>query len=377
MNTKKRVLIIINKFVYGGIETTLLEILNQVDYNKYDITVGCMIRGGELEKNIPKRVHIVYLTKFDVFPSGLRRKLIDAFILFAPGKIVYKKFIKDNYDSIICYHGDFVSILKGFKGKKTCWIHGDWFPFKITNTLLGKIRKRLLLKHMRSCDKIVCVSNHLKDKLTTFFNNKLDNIIFQRNAINPRKIEEKSNEKVSDYDFNDGLLHFISVGRLARQKGYDLLIPIVANLHQKNSNFKLLIIGDGEERKNLENLIESHGANDFITLLGMKANPFPYVKNSDVFICSSRMEGYSTSISEAIILGKCIVSTNCGGSDQLLDYGKAGILVENNSEGINKGLYEILANQDLIKIYSEKSKERSKVLFNLSEIIKEIVEVCF
>lgn len=373
---KKRILIVLNKFVVGGIETTLLTLLSNINYDLYDVTLGIFCKGGELESKIPPNVKITYLLKKDISNKKITCRLFWLYMQFAPKWLINKKYIKEKYDIAIAYTLDFIYFIKGFKGKKVCWVHGDYFPFKMKNHLLGKLRKKLTIKYFNECSNIICCSEQLKTMLISFSNNTLKNVVFLRNPINQHEIIEKANTECN-YHFDKSVITFITVGRLTQQKGYDRLIPIMAELHQRYSNFKLLIIGDGDLRQQLVELSKECNADQFVEFLGHQDNPFKYVLRSDVYVCSSYMEGYSTSISEAIILGRAIVSTNCGGSDQLLDNGRAGVLTDNDSHSLKIGIERLLKNKDEIKKLKDLSNKRRNQLFDINIIMEEILKVAF
>ncbi len=365
----KRVFIATNKFVCGGVETCLLRILNNIDYSKFDVTLGLCSAGGAMENEIPANVKVRYLLPFD--PMKLPRVLSNIFhyfLLFMPSVLSNILFIKEKYDVVIAYSGNMLYYLKGFREKKICWIHDDWFPFKMQKHLFGRIRKKLTISYFNKFDRIVCVSNNLKEMLWEWSDHILSNIVFLPNPIDPTSIIKQS-EQTPEYQFDKNILYFVSVGRLHPIKGYDRLICALPDLRSKYNDFKVLILGAGEQEDELCQMIESNDLTDCVELLGYTNNPHKYVKACDVFICSSRMEGYSTSVSEAMILGRAIISTDCGGSDQILDNGAYGILTENSEQGVHDGLEQILSNRDLILKYQNLSDIRSKEIFVLDKMI--------
>ena len=372
----KKILIATNKFVCGGVETTLLNILKNIDKEKFDITQGLVCKGGELELDIPADIKVQYFLPFD--PMTLNKNFSNIYqmaLLFCSRWLTRKLFIKDNnYDCVVEYSGNMIYYLKGFKGKKICWIHDDYFPFKIQNHIIGRIRKYRTLKYLDECYKINCVSNNLKELLYEFSEKSLHNIQFLANPVDVDKIKKLSNEIVN-FEKDINIIKFISVGRLHEVKGYDRLIDICIELHNDFEDFELLIVGDGPSKKKLRDKINTHNADSYIKLLGYTDNPFKYMKYSDMYICSSMMEGYSTSISEAMIIGLGVISTDCGGSDQLLNNGEYGILTSNNKEGLKKGIRQVLENNNLVKYYSNLSKERYVELFNLDKSIRNITEL--
>ena len=147
-------------------------------------------------------------------------------------------------------------------------------------------------------------------------------------------------------------------------------------LIEEGIDSELLILGTGECKKNLEDLIKKYKLEKYVKLLGFSKNPYPYIKNADIFVSSSDFEGFSLVIAEAMILNKAIVSTKTNGPIELLDDGKYGILVDcNNPEQLKDSMKLILQNKDKKKYYEQKSNERNKI-FEKETIIKQI-HSCF
>lgn len=153
----------------------------------------------------------------------------------------------------------------------------------------------------------------------------------------------------------------MSVGRLSNQKGYDRLIDAATKLKKENAKFKIYIIGEGPEKKNLESQIEKNNMSDVIYLLGFKKNPYVYMNFADVFICSSRAEGFSTVASEAVVLGKPCIVTDCSGMRELFgEEGQYGFITENSTEGIYDGMDKFIKNNKMLTEYAERAKEGAK-----------------
>lgn len=377
MSGKKRILIATNKFDRGGVETTLLTLLNNYSINEYEITLALCCAGGELESLIPSHVKIIYLVPFD--PMKLPRtlsRIYQLLILLIPNWLSNALFIKEQYDSVISYSGNMIYYVKGFNGNKTCWIHDDWFPFKTQSHVVGLLRKRITLSILSSCKNVICVSATLRKMLLEYSANKLKNVIFLPNPIDTELIRRCGLEDC-DYVFQKKKLYFVSVGRLHPVKGYNRLINIFIHLHDEYPDIVLLIIGEGDERSTLENTIKEYKAEEYIKLLGFQNNPHKYVSRCSMFICSSFMEGYGTAISEAMILGNAIISTNCGGSDQILEDGKYGILTENTTDGLENGIRKVLENRDLISYYRKQSLLQSEKLFDLHRAVNDIQRIAF
>lgn len=162
-------------------------------------------------------------------------------------------------------------------------------------------------------------------------------------------IDKLSREPCKTFGTNG--MRLLSVGRLAPEKGYDRLLKIVARLEKKYS-FELIIVGEGTERQTLERIISENQITSVI-LAGYQSNPYPYYKNADLYICSSYYEGYSTTCFESISLNLPVLTTNCAGMKEILDNGHFGLIVDNTTEALEKGLKYILENPEQLRIYRE------------------------
>ena len=373
----KKILIATNRLTKGGVETTLLTLLKNYSRHEYNLTLALCCRGGELEKEIPQYVKIRYLLPFD--PMKLPKVISNVYqlmLLLMPKFISRSFFVKDEYDSVIAYSGDMIYYIKGAKGKKTCWIHDDWFPFKTQRHIIGRLRKKITIKILSQCENIVCVSENLKNMLIKYSESKLGNVIFLPNPVDVSKIKRMGEEQC-ELEFDKDKLYFVSVGRLHPVKGYDRLINVMIRIHRECPAAVLLILGAGDEQEKLQKKIEDNGAQEYIKLLGYQSNPYKYVSKCSIFICSSFMEGYSTSISEAMILGNGIISTDCGGSDQLLENGKYGILTENSEQGLEDGIRKIINNPKSIETYRIFAQKRAEELFDIQESVEDIQKIAF
>ena len=166
-----------------------------------------------------------------------------------------------------------------------------------------------------------------------------------------------------------------SVGRLVKEKGYDRLLEVHNRLIKESIEHTLWIIGDGVKKDELEKYIEENNLKDTVNLVGYQKNPYKYIKKSDIFVCSSRVEGLSSVLLEAAIIGKPIVTTDCPGAKEILgDDGQSALIVENSTEGLYLGMKTILEDIELMRKFQVNIKKRSK-LFNLQEAIKQIEKI--
>ena len=151
----------------------------------------------------------------------------------------------------------------------------------------------------------------------------------------------------------------VTVGRLVEQKGYERLIFALARLKVAGYDFCLDILGDGVLRNNLMNLVEANGLINNIFFWGFTENPYKYMKNADLFVCSSITEGFSTAVSEAVILGIPVLTTNCTGMREIFGGSGCGKIVDNSQEGLFNGLKELMDSPNMLKNMKKASIQRS------------------
>ena len=160
------------------------------------------------------------------------------------------------------------------------------------------------------------------------------------------------------------------VGRFTPQKNYPRLLKTVKRLKEDNIDIDLWILGDGEQKEMIENYILDNHLEDCIKLFGFQSNPYPYMREADLLVCSSNYEGYSTFITEGLILGKPIVTTDVSGMKELLGNNEYGIVTDNNDDSFYSGLKKIIIEKELLKKYIDKSIKRG-IFFSKQNLVGE------
>lgn len=289
-------------------------------------------------------------------------------------KKIYKKYITDSYDVEIAFlEGISAKIIANStnkKSKKIAWIHVDLINEKKTEKFFKDIEEEK--STYKKFDNIVAVSEHVKEQVINKFNIPEEKLIVKYNPIDKEHIEKLSDEKVND--ITKKKFTICTIGRLSVQKGYDRLLKVVKKLNEDKLDFDLWIIGVGAEESRLKQyIVENNLAN--VTLLGYKKNPYKYIRESDLFVCSSRAEGFSTVVSEAIILEKPIVTTECSGMKEMLgENNEYGIVTQNDEEALYEGMKEIILDKNKYRDYKNKVKER-KDIFDIDKSIESIERV--
>lgn len=360
---KKKVLFVLEAFDKGGIEKVTLDIVNNLDPKRYDITVKTIWFGGHCQSQLKE--HIKVEPFFKQYRKGIMRLFIHL-----PKKILYKLYIKEKYDVEIAAGDGIPSrIIAGStnkESKKVSWIHMD--VLKRGSQLNELKHKKSAWKFYNPFDVIVCVSNDCKISFEKKFGfSEKTKVVY--NPIPNQEIIKLSNEEL-DITINRDMFNMITVGRLVEQKGYDRLLKAYKKLINDGIICKLYIIGDGEKRRELEQYIVNNKLKDDVILLGFKSNPYKYIKNADLLVISSRDEAFSIVLAESIILNTPVVSTKCSGPVELLNNGEYGLLVDNTTEDIYIGLKKILTDKDLYLSYKNKIQERCK-FFDFSNSIKQ------
>jgi len=217
---------------------------------------------------------------------------------------------------------------------------------------------------LKAVNKIVTVSKDIQIIMQKFYGINKKKIMTIYNGIELEKIRVLSQEKVLEYQdlfYNENLIKFITVGRLIELKGHKFLINAFSKVKCEIKNSKLIIIGEGPLKNNLKKQISTKNLNEDIILLGLRKNPFKFMKKSTVFVLSSLKEALPTVLLEALACGLPIISTNCRtGPKEILDKGKYGLLANiKDEEDLAKKMIFLAKNTKLLNYYSKKSYERA------------------
>ena len=327
--------------------------------------------------NVKKYVKYKYCFDIpDADDNSLKAKLYRKYwggMLKLPESFMYKWFVKEKYDIEIAFmHGwstKFISGSNNKNSKKIAWVHVDLVTW---NRVDGVFKN---LDHHKNAyskfNEVVCVSKTVKDGIEKKYGVKNAKVIY--NPINREKILKLSNEKIEDIKFTSKF-KLISVGRLAEEKGYDRLLRVFKQLDDEGFDLELTIIGSGEKYNELNDYIEENNLKDKVFLLGYRENPYKYVKNSDLFVCSSLSEGFSLVIGEAMAIGVPVVSVKCQGANEVLGFGEYGMLVNNDENSVCNGIKMLIDNKKLCDTYRTKAIERGR-MFSIGGFIEEVEEI--
>ncbi|PPA69229.1 glycosyltransferase [Jeotgalibacillus proteolyticus] len=367
---KKTVLFVIDSLGSGGAEKSLSSLLSLFDYDKYNVDLLMFSQNGLYVSSLPKEVNILETPNLisyfrEDFKSLLLNKKFKEIYLKAGLSLALRNpILKDRfhsaqqnwkwlskgfkkldkkYDTAIAYSQGvptyFVADkIKAFK--KICWINTDY--------KLAGYNKSFDKEFYKKFDQIVAVSEGNKEiflKEMPFTKEKVSVI---NDILSFELINELSNNSNGFLDDFNGT-RILTIGRLVEVKGYDLAIKACFFLKTNGYNIKWYAIGEGILQKQLEVLIKEYGLQDTFILLGTHPNPYNYIKNSDIYVQSSRFEGFGLAIAEARLLNIPIVTTNFGGVNSQIVNEKNGLVVDMNAEAISAGVLKLINDEQLRK----------------------------
>lgn len=351
------VLIVIHGMGCGGAEKSLISLLSYLQSENMNIDLIVANPHGPLITKVPSAVHIIEnMYDFENFATPLneRTKKISGFRdfilqtkwhLLAPaarkksslseGELRWKiwgkylKPLKKQYDLAISYmngYPNYYVIEKVRAKKKILWIHNEFEK-------LG-YNYNFERKYYSLADAIVTISESCRESFLHIFPEMTEKIYVLENISSEKTIRVLSEERIKDSYFECSDIKVLSVGRLTDQKGFDLAIDAASMLKHKGYTFKWYILGEGELRGKLQHSINAYGLDDRVVLAGIKENPYPYIKNCDIFVQPSRYEGKSIVLDEAKILCRPIVVTNYKTVKSSIKDRVNGIITEIRSEDI-------------------------------------------
>lgn len=357
----------------GGTEKALLTMLNEMDRSKYEITLLMLEEYGGFLNQIPDGIKVMYLKEYKTLKKFINdppqlvakeliknRKIIkglSVLFVYIISKLmkdisIYYKYILSNvdtlneeYDIAIAYAGpmDFISyfVINKIKSKKRVqWIHFDISKIGFNVNFAKKIYDKF--------DKVFVVSNEGKDKLINFLPSLKDKTEVFFNIISCKMIEKMSYEGEGFSDDFDGT-RILTVGRLSKEKGQDLIIPVLKKLKENGYKVRWYCIGDGPAKKEYEKLVDKLNIKDDFIFLGSKLNPYTYMKECNIYVQPSKHEGYCITLGEARCFNNPIVTTNFTGANEQIVNENTGLVCEINEEEIYKAIKKLLDDKKLYK----------------------------
>lgn len=352
----KKILFVIHDLHHGGAEKVLVNLVNNMDRKKFDITVMALFGGGINEQFLKKDIKLIVCHKRAVRGNSKIMKL------FSP-QFLFSYYIKDKYDIIVSYlEGPSARIVSGCSEKSTkliSWIHVEQHDRDTACNAFRNYKEALECYRRFNCT--VCVSEYVKKDFQSIFPlEKPVYVLYNTNETD--QIRELAKEPLDDIAFKDDEIKLVGVGKLMPNKGVDKLARIHARLIKEGYKVHTYILGEGSERNKIEKIVDENGCADTFTLLGYRTNPYKYVAKCNIFICSSVAEGFSTAATEALVLGVPVVTTRVSGMEEMLGKNNEyGIIVNGTGETeLYTGIKRLLDSTELMCSYAEKARIRGE-----------------
>lgn len=365
----KRILIFTHAMEIGGAERALLGLLESLDYTKCSVDLFLMRHSGDLMQYIPNEVNILneipqYASLAVPIGNVLKKKHFSVAIGRTMGKIAaYLKkrrlnytedsdiqleyshkytgwamplISKEEYDLAVSFLTPHYFVRDKVKArKKVAWIHTDYSQIKID------VKSELAM--WEKYDKIVSISKDVTRSFLHIFPTLKDKVVEIQNIMPIKSINKQVNEAEYEKEmFDDGSIKLLSIGRFCKAKNFDN-VPIICKLiRDAGLNVKWYLIGFGGDEELIRQKIHDISMEEFVIILGKKDNPYPYIKNCDIYIQPSRFEGNAVTVHEAQLLKKPVVITNYETAKSQLKDGIDGIIVPMNNEKCAQGIVELL-----------------------------------
>lgn len=394
-SNEKNILVAINNLHCGGAEKALISLLETIDYSLYNVDMFLFKHEGLFFNKIPKQVNLLEEPyEYQYFDMSIKTAIKDslkkgrldiAFSRVCAGFVfnveknrarceqrVWKyiskslKNINKRYDVAIGYlekNPVYFCIDKVNANKKIGFIHTDYDKLGMDS--------KFDIKYFDRLDNIVTVSEECANVLKRRFPMYKQKIEVMHNIISPNVIHNMSLEEI---DFKTKGIKIVSVGRLNYYKGFEMGIEACKILIERGYDVNWYVIGEGEERSKLEQMIKENRLQQIFILLGLKENPYPYIREADIYVQPSKFEGKSIAIDEAKILQKPIVVTNFSTVTDQIKNEENGLIVDMNSQAIFEGIKKLIDDKELrnnlIKSLTKESLGTELEIQKLYELMK-------
>lgn len=375
----KKILFFLINMNLGGTEKSFLNLLNALPL---DVEVDLLLleNEGQLLKQLPACVNLRIIEESESVNFLIQNSLL-AYALFCFKKLDFMQmfrsiyfYIKSKfssssdykfetiqkklslkpkiYDVAIAYAGphQFISTYiakKTHAKKKIQWIHFD-IEKVINNFTFGKVL-------YPSYDQVFCVSKSSKEIFLKYFPQLKNKTAVFHNIVSKTELHKQAESGESFNDEFDGF-RILTVGRFTQEKGQQL-IPVVAEKLRKNRvNFRWYFVGEGKHKETVEKIAAELGISSNLVFLGAKQNPYPYMRDCDIYVQPSLHEGYGITVAEAQVFNKPIILTNFSSAKDLVQQNVTGIITDISSDGIYSALMKLIMDPALLKRISTKTE---------------------
>lgn len=391
---KKKMLFVIDSLHCAGAEKSLVTLLSLLDYDQYEVDLQLFGYGGVLEEMLPKEVNLLPQLEYFCFSNlGIREALTLKKFGLGSARLRYslalriKKYnnaqkacvfwknvssvIEHNpkvYDIAISYAQGVPTFYVADKiqaTRKYAWVN-------VSYRLEGK-NKKFQNQYYEKYNKIITVSDSAQEIFCEVFpqyKSKLE-VIYD---INDANLICKMADSGESYQDNFTGLRILTIGRLAHQKGYDIALQACRILKDEGVKFRWYVLGVGPLEYEIRKLIDEYQLEEYFILLGVHPNPYPYIKDCDIYVQTSKFEGFGLAIAEARMLNKPIVTTRFDAVYNQMIHEKNGLVVDMNGEAVANGIKCLISDNQLknsiISYLKNEKKGNSEELEKFYQLVK-------
>ena len=390
---KKKILFVINSLDLGGAEKSLVSLLNTFDFGKYEVDLLMFQPTGLFLNLLPDEVNVLPALDFFVpresFLSKIKRPKYFSSRLRASLHLRVNRKTKKLHPAQCYwkYTNKCFNYLEKHYSVAIAWGQGNpthYVAEKVTadkriavinvNYEGAGHNKKFDLPYYEKYDNILTVSDSLKQLTCDVFPTLSNNISTLYDISNADVIQRMAKENNPFANEGNSLI-IVTVGRLVPQKGYDLAVDAAKVLKDYHIDFKWYFVGDGSARADLEREIQVHKLTANVVLTGAENNPYQYISHADIYVQTSRFEGYCLTLCEARILNKPIVSTNFDVVNNQITNEVNGLIVEMDGKAIAEAIIRLKNDSELtnsfIDILKKEKKGNPEEILNLYRIIEE------
>ena len=391
--TKHTILIFSQAMELGGVERSLLGLLDSIDYDRYDADLFLMRHSGELMTQLNPKVNLLpeipqYASLAVPMTSLLKKGQIDVLCGRIKGKLAARRFDKQHpgekpsiaaltyshkytlktmpqitnktYDLAISFLTPHYFLRERAKARKyAAWIHTDYTALSFD--------RRAELEMWSGYDTICGVSEQVSRGFQTSFPELAGKVRTIENILSKSLIDAQARETQTEMK-SDCAVSLLSVGRFCDAKNFDNVPDICRRLVGDGLDVKWYLIGYGGDEPLIRQKIAEAGMQDRVIILGKKDNPYPYMRDCDLYVQPSRYEGKAVTVREAQLLGKPVVITDYATSASQLEDGVDGVIVPMDNAGCAAGIAALLRNPARMRQLSENCAKRDYT--NSAEIEK-------
>lgn len=358
-----KILFMIPNLGHGGAEKVLVNLVNHMDKEKFEITVMVLYDGG---------VNKAFLSTDVKYKACFKRafKGVSQVLKLGTPAFLYSRFVKDHYDIVVSYlEGQTARVVSGCRDKETklvSWIHVEQHTLQKAAYTFRSIRE--MIDSYLKFDKTICVSEYVKKDFLELV--PVRDIAVLYNTIESDKIRKLASEEVSDGIFKKDEIKLCGIGTLKRSKGFDRLLRVHKRLREVGFPIHTYILGEGEEYKKLAEYVKEQHMEETVSFLEYQINPYKYLSKCDLFVCTSFAEGFSTAATESLIVGTPVCTVEVSGMKEMLgEHNEYGIVTANDEDAFFDGVKGLLGTSNLLEYYKNQAVTRGKA-FDTESTVK-------